>query len=239
MRNRWPADDASPTERLAVSSASFSPLRATPSRIRLAVKTGSAMAGRCCRIQLTELSDSRLRSGSPPCLSMCLATSGSSSAKSSSWRSPRATRMRPRGWSFSSTQAFIAAIKASRVMKSIWSASTPNSRLRSASPRAMTWAPLRDGRTTSRRVTVGGFRPKTTLSNKARSRCRPGSPFSNPPGRNHSPSSLDESYRRRDVIAHHSSTGWIGKGCSSPPASRAGPGSRSPPRSRRGRLGPS
>ena len=85
------------------------------------------------RTEPIELRAARLCAGRRRAAAGACATSGSSRACSSSASAPCSTRIRPRGLALSRTQACMAAIRASRVMKSICSARMPNSRLRSAS----------------------------------------------------------------------------------------------------------
>src|SRR5579885_2875259 len=157
MRNRPPGAST----RLAcgaVASASASDSVPAGRRwSRLLVTSGSARpaAESASRIHSTELSEARLRAGSSPCCSMCRWTRGSSRARSLGARSPRASRISPSVRSFRRSQSLIAAIRASREMKSICSARMPKSRLRSDATWAMSRASDSGADTRDRRRSSG------------------------------------------------------------------------------------
>src|SRR5579884_989501 len=99
--------------------------------VRLACTSPSGTWRSCSRTAPREESAARLLAGSLPCRARCCSTPASSQARFSGFRASCSTRIWPRGFALSSTQACMAAIRASRPMKSICSARMPRSRLRS------------------------------------------------------------------------------------------------------------
>ena len=79
-----------------------------------------------------ELRAARPFAGSSSCRATKQSSIGSRALRSEGLSVPRSTRMSSIGRSFANVHAFIAASSAASVMKFIWSASMPMSKLRSA-----------------------------------------------------------------------------------------------------------
>ena len=95
--------------------------------------SGSPTRARLSRVERPAGKAARLLSGSPPCFLRCSATSASTAARSSTSRSPRATRWSASGRALSRVQAWKAATSWPWSIRPFCSASRPNRRSREGS----------------------------------------------------------------------------------------------------------